>query len=37
VTPDEFQRWARDKREQIEAAGEDLAEERKQREGDEGS
>jgi cytochrome c oxidase subunit 2 len=32
VTPDEFQDWARDKREEIQAAGEALAEERKRRE-----
>jgi cytochrome c oxidase subunit 2 len=35
VTPDEFERWAADKREQITAAGEALAEQRKQREGEE--
>jgi cytochrome c oxidase subunit II len=32
VSPDEFQTWARDKREEIEAAGEALAEQRKQQE-----
>jgi cytochrome c oxidase subunit II len=32
VPPDEFEQWARDKREQIKAAGEALAEDRKQRE-----
>ncbi len=32
VPPDEFEQWARDKREQIQAAGEALAEQRKQRE-----
>jgi cytochrome c oxidase subunit 2 len=32
VTPDEFERWAADKREQITEAGEALAEQRKQRE-----
>jgi cytochrome c oxidase subunit 2 len=36
VTPDEFEQWAQDKRDQIQAAGEALAEERKQREGAEG-
>jgi cytochrome c oxidase subunit 2 len=36
VSPEEFQDWARDKREEIQAAGEELAEQRKQRaEGDE--
>ena len=37
VSPDEFERWARDKREQIQQAGEALAEQRKQREGSEGN
>jgi len=32
VSPDEFQQWAQDKRDEIQAAGEGLAEERKQRE-----
>ena len=36
VPPDEFEAWARDKREQIQQAGEALAEQRKQREGTEG-
>jgi cytochrome c oxidase subunit II len=36
VTPDEFKQWARDKRDQIQQAGEALAQERKQREGTEG-
>ena len=33
VPPDEFEQWARDKRDQIQQAGEALAEQRKQREG----
>jgi cytochrome c oxidase subunit 2 len=37
VSPDEFQQWAQDKREEIQAAGEDLAEERKRREETEGN
>jgi cytochrome c oxidase subunit 2 len=37
VTPDEFQSWARRKRRQIEAAGEAVAEQREQREGDQGN
>jgi cytochrome c oxidase subunit 2 len=37
VSPDEFQQWARDKREEIQAAGEALAEQRKEREGTEGN
>jgi cytochrome c oxidase subunit 2 len=36
VTSDEFEQWARDKRDQIQEAGEALAQERKQREGTEG-
>jgi cytochrome c oxidase subunit 2 len=36
VTSDEFEQWARDKRDQIQQAGEALAQERKQREGTEG-
>jgi cytochrome c oxidase subunit II len=36
VPPDEFEQWAKDKREQIQQAGEALAEQRKQREGTEG-
>jgi cytochrome c oxidase subunit 2 len=36
VTPAEFEQWAQDKREQIKAAGEALAEQRKQGEGVEG-
>jgi cytochrome c oxidase subunit 2 len=36
VPPDEFEQWARDKREEIQQAGEALAEDREQREGDEG-
>jgi heme/copper-type cytochrome/quinol oxidase subunit 2 len=32
VPPDEFEQWAQDKRQQIQAAGEALAEDRKQRE-----
>ena len=32
VSPDEFQQWAQDKRDEIQAAGEALAEQRKQRE-----
>ena len=35
MTPDEFKRWARDKHDKIQAAGEALAEQRKQREGSE--
>ncbi len=37
VPPDEFEAWAKDKREQIQAAGEALAEDRKQREEAEGN
>jgi cytochrome c oxidase subunit 2 len=37
VPPDEFEAWAKDKREQIQAAGEALAEDRKQREEAEGT
>jgi cytochrome c oxidase subunit 2 len=37
VTPDEFQQWATNKRKQIQAAGEALAEQRKQREGSGGN
>ena len=37
VPPDEFEAWAADKREQIQAAGEALAEDRKQREEAEGN
>jgi cytochrome c oxidase subunit 2 len=37
VTPDEFQQWAEDKREQIQTAGEELAEQREQGEGTEGN
>jgi cytochrome c oxidase subunit 2 len=36
VPPDEFEQWARDKRQQIQEAGEALAEQREQREGTEG-
>ncbi len=36
VSPDEFQQWAEQKREEIQAAGEALAEQRKQREESEG-
>jgi cytochrome c oxidase subunit II len=36
VSPDEFEQWARDKREEIQAAGEALAEQRKRGEGVEG-
>ena len=36
VSPDEFQQWAQDKRDQIQAAGEALAEQRKRGEGVEG-
>jgi cytochrome c oxidase subunit II len=35
VSPDEYRRWARDKREQIQAAGEELAAQREQRQGTE--
>ncbi len=35
VTPDEFEAWAERTREEIEAAGEDLSEQREQREGSE--
>jgi cytochrome c oxidase subunit 2 len=35
VTPDEFEQWAQDKRDEIQEAGEALAEQREQREGDE--
>jgi cytochrome c oxidase subunit 2 len=37
VSPDDFQRWARDKRQEIQQAGEALAEQRKEREGTEGN
>jgi cytochrome c oxidase subunit II len=37
VPPDEFEQWARDKREQIQQAGDDLADQRKEREGSEGN
>jgi cytochrome c oxidase subunit II len=37
VSPDEFQQWARDKREEIQAAGEALAQQRKEREKSEGN
>ena len=37
VPPAEFEQWARDKREQIQQAGEDLADQRKEREGSEGN
>jgi cytochrome c oxidase subunit II len=37
VSPDDFQQWAQDKREEIQAAGEALAEQRKEREGTEGN
>jgi cytochrome c oxidase subunit 2 len=37
VSPDDFQRWARDKRQEIQEAGEALAEQRKEREGTEGN
>jgi cytochrome c oxidase subunit II len=37
VSPDEFEQWARDKRQQIQAAGEALAEQRKRGEGAEGN
>ena len=37
MTPDEYEQWAEDKREQIQAAGEALAEHRKQREEAEGN
>jgi hypothetical protein len=36
VSPDAFEQWARDKREQIQAAGEELATQRKQRQQSEG-
>jgi cytochrome c oxidase subunit II len=36
VPPDEFEQWAEDKRQQIQEAGDALAEQRKQREGSEG-
>jgi cytochrome c oxidase subunit II len=34
MSPDDFQAWADDKREEIQQAGEDLSDQRKQREGD---
>jgi cytochrome c oxidase subunit II len=37
VSPDEFERWARDKKQQIEQAGEDLAEQRERRGNSEGT
>jgi cytochrome c oxidase subunit 2 len=37
VSPDEFQQWAQNKRDEIQAAGEALAEQRKQRENSEGN
>jgi len=37
VSPEEFQQWAQDKRDEIQAAGEALAEQRKQREQSEGN
>jgi len=37
VSPDEFQQWAEDKRDQIQAAGEAVADQRKQREKAEGN
>jgi cytochrome c oxidase subunit II len=37
VSPDEYQQWAERKREEIKAAGEELAVQRKQREGTEGN
>jgi cytochrome c oxidase subunit II len=37
VSPDEFQQWAQDKRDEIQAAGEALAEQREQREDSEGN
>jgi cytochrome c oxidase subunit 2 len=36
MSPDDFQQWARDKRDQIQAAGEALAEQREQRQNTEG-
>jgi cytochrome c oxidase subunit 2 len=36
MSPDDFQQWAKDKREEIQAAGEALAEQRKRGEGTEG-
>jgi cytochrome c oxidase subunit 2 len=37
VSPEKFQQWAQDKREEIQAAGEELAKQRKQREKSEGN
>jgi cytochrome c oxidase subunit 2 len=37
VPPDEFQRWAQQKRQQIQAAGEELAKQRKQRQNGQGN
>jgi hypothetical protein len=34
MSPEDFQAWADDKREEIQQAGEDLSDQRKQREGD---
>src|ERR687897_1195976 len=36
VSPDEYEQWAQDKREEIKEAGEELAEQREQRQGSEG-
>jgi cytochrome c oxidase subunit 2 len=36
VSPDEYEQWAQDKREEIKTAGEELAEQREQRQGSEG-
>jgi cytochrome c oxidase subunit 2 len=37
VSPDEYEQWAQDKREEIKEAGEELAEQREQRQGSEGN
>jgi hypothetical protein len=37
VSPDAFQQWARNKRDEIQAAGEELAAQRKQRQQSEGN
>ena len=36
MSPDEYEQWAQNKRDEIKAAGEELAEQRKQRQGTEG-
>jgi heme/copper-type cytochrome/quinol oxidase subunit 2 len=37
VSPDEYEQWAQNKREEIQEAGEELAEQREQRQGSEGN